>query len=389
MEPKSFSATAMQVAELCMARYKAEYIDRGRGFSNPAAQLGTSVHAALEDWVRGAHLDKSHPPEQDLLLDLFRLHYMTVFGSADTDTVEYTDGIEMLKRWFDRNRHYFEGVEVVSLETKENFPIKTSLGEIPYNYIFDRLDYLGDDEYKVVDYKTQRMNERPETLRKKIQVRAYGLATQIKYPNAKRIWVELDMLRHDGPVGIALTRDDNIAAWKYFKEKAQQIIDTADPKETLNPECRFCVRKTTCKALASNEAAHGAMSLGSASDLVDIRANFQYRKAGIEAAIKELDELILAEARNTETTEWESATHTMRVSIPSRRSVDSERVQRILTPEIFAKYGSHSITMTAIDKLLKGSEITDEQKAAIRGLIYKKSGQPSISVEGRSAFSDS
>lgn len=380
----------MQVAELCLARYKAEYIDYGRGFSNPAAQLGTSVHGALEDFVRLVHLEKSQDGTVKFLLELFRMHYMTVFSTADTETVEYNDGVDMLERWHKRNDGYFDAVAVLSLEAKENFPIKTSIGSIPYNYIFDRSDDLGDSEYKIVDYKTQRQNLRPEDLKKKIQVRAYGLAMQIKYPNAKRIWVELDMLRHDGPVGVSISRDDNIAAWGYFKTKAQQIIDTPDDKtpETLNPECKFCIRKSECGALTRHITAGGILARGGAQDLVDVRAKLQYQKAAVESAIKEIDEIILAEVRETDVTEWESDLNTMRVSAASRRSVDSERAERVLGPEMFAKYGSHSITMTTIDKLLKGNELTDKQKSDLRSLIYKKPGQIFVSVQPRAAFDD-
>jgi hypothetical protein len=51
MIPKSVSASSLDVAEKCMAMYRASHLDRGAGLGNPAAQLGTTLHAALEKFV--------------------------------------------------------------------------------------------------------------------------------------------------------------------------------------------------------------------------------------------------------------------------------------------------------------------------------------------------
>jgi hypothetical protein len=386
MIPKTLSATALQVAELCPARYKAEHIDRAaRMDSGTAATLGSTVHSALELFVKHVFIEHKEQPSLKLLTDLFRMQYMSIFGTADTDTEDFTDGMEMLMRWYERTIPYLSEVEILSCEVKKNFPIPTSIGEIPFNYIYDRFDKIGEDEYKVVDYKTNRLGVRPDELRKRIQVRAYGLAAQIAYPDAKRIWVELDMLRHDGPVGIALKREDNIATWKFLKESAQRIIDTPDEKapEKLNPECRFCMRKQVCKAVKSNILAGGIHSLGGAADMVDVRAELEYQKAAVEAAIKEIDTVIIAEAKETDVLAWESADNVLEIGASSRRSADAERVEMVIGPDLFRKYGSSSITISTIDKLLKGDELTKEQKSQLKGLVYNKRGEARVSVKPR------
>src|SRR5699024_4479079 len=110
-------------------------------------------------------------------------------------------------------------------------------------------------EWEVVDYKTVRVPIQPDDLDTKIQARAYSLAIQIKHPEATKIKVTFDLLRHD-PVSIEFTRDDNIAFWKFLVAETQRIVDLdeADVRPTLNPECGFCVKKYSCKLLQANIA---------------------------------------------------------------------------------------------------------------------------------------
>jgi hypothetical protein len=379
MEPKSFSATALAVAELCMARYKAEHIERTRGIANSAASLGSSVHGALELFVQ-EYMKTGVLPDIKFLLDMFRISYMTTFGTADVDTEDFAEGEAMLRAWFKRTD--WEGVTVLSCEVKENFPIPTPIGKIPFNYIWDRFDQLGPAEYRVVDYKTNKWGINPGDLKKKIQARAYGLAAQIKYPQAERIWVEFDMLRHEGPVGIVFTKEENAATWRFLKEKALEIVNTPDNEvvETLNPECLFCVRKQTCEAVTKNIYVGGIMSVGGASEAVDLRATLEYQAKAVASAIRELDVMILTEAKETDVLQFESDMNVLSIGVSSRRNVDAERVEHVLGPVLFNKYGGKSFAVGTVDKLLKGDELTDGQKSELRKLVYSKKGEPSVKV---------
>jgi hypothetical protein len=386
--PKSFSASALNVAELCMARYKAEQIERSKGIGKAPASLGTSVHGALEEFVKHTILE-GHEEHYDLLtlLMFFRTSYMNTFNTSDPSGEIFDDGIEMLTRWFERQD--FKGVTVLSCEVKENFPVKTTIGEIPFNYIWDRFDQIGEGEYKVVDYKTNRWGIRPQDLKKKIQARCYGLAAQIKKPDAKRIWVEFDMLRHD-PVGIVYTREENIATWKFIKELAERIIATPvdETPETLNAECRFCVRMQSCGALKRNIASGGIYTVTSAADAVDRRATLEYQAKAIEAAIRELDEMILTEARAQDILEFESEMNRLEITLSAKRSVDPEMVARVIGDDLFKEYGGVSITMANVDKLLKSKKLDDAKKSQLRSLIFKKVGEPSVKIHPKNGLDD-
>jgi RecB family exonuclease len=385
MEPKTFSATALHVAELCTARYKAEFIERGKGQSNSAATLGSSVHGALEMYVKNCVMESKFPATVKQLLDFFKMSYMKEFDTVELSGEDYEDGVEMLQRWHKRTS--WDGVTVLSVEVKTNFPIQTSIGDIPFNYIWDRFDKVGEREYKVVDYKTNRWGINPQDLRKKVQARAYALAAAIQLKKegkeVDRIWVEFDMLRHDGPVGIVFSRDENAAMWRWLKEKAQYIVDLPDDEvqETINAECNFCPRKVSCKALQRNLAIGGIASIGSAAEAVDIRTIMALQKKAIESAIKEIDEIVLTEARLNDVFEFESDTNRLRVGVSSRRAVDADRVGMVIGPQLMDKYGGKSFTITNLNKLLKGDEITEEQKSQLKGLIYSNTGEPRVTVE--------
>lgn len=387
MKPKSLSASALQVAEMCLARFHAENILRTERPPNSAASLGTVCHSALEVYVLKVYIEKVREPDLEFLLDLFAMFFAAQFGTFDDTSDDYRDGIDMLKRWFARTD--FADREVISVEKKTKFDIKTSIGPIPFNYIWDRFDRLGEKEFEVVDYKTIRLPVTPEDLKKKIQARCYGLAAQIQQPEAERIWVRFDLLRHES-VATVFTRADNVATWNYLKRSAERIIEASDEDilETLNAECCWCVRKTSCKSLRSNIAGGGSLRFGSAIEAVDLRAQLEYQKKGIEYAIKEIDEIILKEASDTEVLEFETSASKIEIGWSSRRQVDPERVLPIVGATLFNKYGGPLMTYTQFAKLLKDSAVGPDMKRRLQGLVYNKSGSPVVKVVAKNVIDD-
>lgn len=383
--PKSLSASSLHVAKLCLARWEAEIYSKGSRETNTAAGLGTSVHGSLEDYVTLVYLKQERERSLKLLLDLFDLNYLKVFGGLDKSAVEYKDGVTMLTNWFNRGDLDIEGRTVISCESKTNFPIKAKASagtyEVPFNYIWDRFDKTGEHEYTVVDYKSNRWNINPDELRKKIQARAYGLAAQIAYPDAERVWVEFDMLRfNEPPIGVVFSRDDNIETYREFQAIMRRILDTpeGESEETLNTECLFCIRKVSCAAVQSNISVGGIMSVPTFADKVDLRAQLDYQRKAVDAALKELDSWMLAEAKEGDFIEANGNAYKFGVGVSYRRSVDPERAQQILGPDLWHKYGSTSITMDTIDNLLKGSELDPTQKSQLKAIIYRKSGEPKV-----------
>lgn len=389
MRPKSLSATALQVANLCLSRYHAEHIVRGRAPGKSAATLGTTVHGALEMYVKITQLEKSQPEGLQLLLDLYRLSYIKEYGTSDTDSLEYEDGLQMLENWYKRTS--FADRTVLSCEVKESFGVPTSIGEIPYNYIWDRFDQTGPREVTVVDYKTNRWNITSDDLAKKVQPRCYALAAAIKAKQqgleVDTIWVQFDMLRHD-PVGRVFTREQNAATWKFIKEEAERIIAAPDdPPETPNSECVFCVRLQTCNAVASNVLAGGILGLDFDAS-IDRRAALAHQVKALNKAIEQLDEAIMTEAKERDILEYETDLNTLGFKISSQRAVDGERVEHVIGHDLFQKYGGLKITMGQFDKLMKDPAVSPEQKAQLKSLIYRSYGEPRVDTTPRSPIDD-
>ena len=382
MIPRSLSASALSVAEGCLARYKATNMDRGADFSNDAALLGTSVHGALEEFVKAYMANGIKGSIQDLHM-YFAVSYQETFGTSDTSAPNFAEGREMLTEWHART----ELGEVLTAEVKETYPIKTRVGEIPFNYIWDRFDKVGDHEYAVIDYKTNRWGLTPEQLRQKIQARMYGLMAQIKYPDAERIWVKFDMLRHGGYVGVVFSKEENAQTWKWLKKEIDRILDADEdnPPETLNPECVWCIRKATCDALQSNISVGGIMGLP-VEEQISLRAKVEYQTKALKNLAESLDALIEAEARNQDVTELESADAKIGFTMSSRRAVDAERVAQVVGDSVFAAYGGATISMGEFDKLLKDPRVTDDQRRILKGLIYNRTGEPRLKVEKKSTF---
>lgn len=385
MIPKSLSASSVLVSEACMARWKVENYDRTPQASSEPANIGTACHYALELFVRDVYIDKKYGwDEVKHLKAYYDIGYIETFGTANFDTDAYRDGADLVAKWYARNK---EGLpnRVLSCETKENFVIKTSAGEIPWNYIYDRLDQIDEETYEVVDYKSIRAFIRPEDLKKKIQPRSYALAAQIRYPDAKRIWVSFDMLRHDGPVGVVFTREENADTYRYIKRAAERIIATDEDKveETLNEECKWCIRKVSCETLQRANAG-GTVHGMSIEEIAQKKLDIDAQILALKYAQEELDKQLCLEAEHRNEFEFEVGNVSVNITARGTRKPNSNAIVNIVGPELSAKYGN--FTMTNVDKMLKSGELSDDQKRMVEAQITKTWGEPSAKVKSKGNF---
>lgn len=387
MIPKSISATALSVAELCLARYQTEFIARIPRVSGNmgAANVGTACHGALENYVMRAIKTDELPPEEMTIALLYDDSYKETFDTSDTDTEEYADGLALVKNWWARTS--FDGFQVLSCEIKESFPVPLPDGtEWTFNYIWDRCDKMDEEGYyRVVDYKTTWIPVQPNGLMDKIQARCYALAAQIKFPDAQRIKVEFDQLRHE-PAGRFFSREDNIATWKYLKRSAERIWAIPDDTEikeleTLNKECRYCPRAAFCETLNSSIDLDSIFKVKNADDAVLMKFQIESRMAAEKRLLDELDDILIRHAENNDLLEWETEEYKAVVTARKTRNLDKSRALSIIGPELSTQYGN--ITLTSVDKLLKSSDISDEQKKQLKDLIYLDMGDPKVKISNK------
>lgn len=384
MLPKSVSASSLQVSQECLRKYKATHIDRVSGSGNSAAMTGTAVHGALEKYVQDVYIDKIEPPSWPVMFNRYTEAFTETFGIEDWSMDEFNDGTAMLKKWLARCDLDNPEITVLNVETKESFnvPVTTTAGRanIPLNYIIDRLDQIGPNAYRVVDYKSIRVPMSHDDLRRKIQARIYALAVRIKYPNAELIKVEFDLLRHE-PIGVILDREDQINTWRAVKSMTQRIVSAPEPPPaTINSGCRFCPVASTCDKLLINTT-HGTIE----SMSLDQLASLQDRISGQAKALSELEtrisDQLVEYAKENGVMEYEAGDWDVKIKVSSRRNIDQKEVFKIIGPELIKKYGT--INLTTIDRILKSDEITIDQKEKISALFYKTFGDPKATVVNR------
>lgn len=384
--PKSFSASSLKVAQGCLARYHAEHTLRGANFKGTAANLGTTLHAALEEFIRGFKIRKDWGWNLEKLLELFDKEFKRLF-SQDTKVPEYKDGQQILVSWYHRSSTFDSLIpaRVLSLETKNSFPLKVQVDgkwtPIPFNYILDRLDQIGEDEYRVVDYKSNRWALTADELRLNLQARAYAVAVATLYKNAKKIWVVFDFLRHES-VGVVFTRDDNVETYRMLQRAAQEVVDL-DPAnkkipESLNPECTWCIRKATCETLQSNVTAGGLMAL-TMEEQADLFYRISGQLAGLTALKNDVEKQLVLQAAQVGETDFDLENASVRIYSGMRRVVDNVAVERIVGHSIMAQYNG-IIRVSDIDSLLNHPDLTAGQKAAVQASITRAPGKPSVKV---------
>lgn len=378
MKPASLSATALHVAELCLARYNVEHLGKVSQPSKKEATIGSTVHEALENFVRAVYLKKKAKWEDEFYLaHLLKEAYVEHFNSADPTTPEFEECQWLVSRWYHRTD--LSSREVLMVENKLNFPIPTSIGEIPFNYIFDRLDRIQEGVYEVTDYKTGRWPVNHDQLENKIQSRAYALAARIMYPDAEKIWVTFDMLRFDA-VGLAFTKDDNAEFWYQLKRAAQRIVDApVDVEPTINAECRWCPIKARCPELNKNVSAGGIHSL-TPPEAARLKYDTINRIKALESLNDDLEVVLMEEMKQMDdfgTVEMDGLK--VGVTASKRRKPNNAAIAEILGPKLTADMGK--FTLKDIDNLIKSGRLTDEQIAAIYSEIPVTFGEPRIFIK--------
>ena len=382
MIPKSVSASALENAQQCLARYKATAIERGAGMNNPAAMLGTTLHGALEVFIE-PNMIKAGMWDWDWLLTCYKISFENIFGPTGPKDV-FDDGRDILLKWYNRpdQQEDIRSVEIISREVKKNFPVPYVLNgskqTVPCNYIIDRMDKMDDGVYRVVDYKSQRVPLSPEEMRIKIQPRLYALATRIEYPDAKEIWVQYDFLRHDR-IAVRFSRDDNVETWEWLKRAVQRIVDTPDTNvpETLNENCRYCVRRFRCATMQSNIRVGGIHSL-SVDEMVEIYHDLKSQADAISMMKDDIESQLLRHALETDTLEWENDYGRVKVTAARRRSINRDVMAKILGPELMQEYGR--INVGDLDALRADDRLTYEQRSLLETAVEYKVSDPSVKV---------
>lgn len=383
MIPKTISASSLQVADGCLARYHAENILFTNGpDTKDAARLGTACHFALEKYVEAVYMNKSQEPNLDLLIMFYNVGFVEQFSHEEVGNALFKDGDVMLRDWFQRTD--LTGREIISVEKKTRYPVPSSQGDIPLTYIWDRCDrYVEDGRtiVEVVDYKTIRANVTPEELRTKLQARIYGLMARVQFKGQQvdEFRVTFDLLRY-GRVTVSFDAEEDAATWRGVLARLERILATPADRapRTINADCGYCVIKAQCPAIRKNIDAGGFFSIDDIRVASERRFEAAAQIKALEGALAELDTFILRYAQDEDLDSFEEGEYAVKVGMRRTRTIDPKMAARILGDATFARYGKLGIS--DIDKLLKGDDISPEQKVQLRDAIGIAIGKASVSV---------
>jgi hypothetical protein len=102
-------------------------------------------------------------------------------------------------------------------------------------------------------------------------------------------------------------------------------------------------------------------------------------KNAISAMVDDVDNLIADYMENEELVEFTTEATRVTLTMKKNRAIDDRRAAKVIGETLMAERSS--VTMTMVDKLLKGTELTPEQKTELQALIYIKNTEPSVKTE--------
>ena len=187
---RPFSYSSLTTFKQCPRSFKLHYLDGiKKPFESIESFLGKRVHETLEFLYE--QVMKKKPPLFDGLIKDFherwvnKWHDGLVFVNKNLKKKDYYDlGLDSLS-WYFREYKPFNQ-PAVDLEIKLLFNLNDD-ANYQFVGIADRIDYCGDGEWEIHDYKT---SKRPMTIagaNKDRQLALYQIGLKKKYENVKKV----------------------------------------------------------------------------------------------------------------------------------------------------------------------------------------------------------
>src|SRR4029077_8886523 len=157
-------------------------------------------------------------------------------------------------------------------------------------------------------------------------------------------------------------------------------------EETLNDECRWCVRRHNCDTLNAHIEGGGKFTITGVDEALDKRAKLNYAKKAMDAMIGDLDEFLLGQMEHDGITELENDQVRVYIGSTKRRGADGPIVAKIVGPGLYAAYSN--ITMKQLEQLIKNEDLDPHEVTAIQNAVHTKFGKPGLRVKQKSALDE-
>jgi putative RecB family exonuclease len=341
----------------CPQLYRLQYVDKVFVPAGPEMHFGAAIHDALNRMYDPGLLGR--PPIEEVVAAFLR-SWKGREGQISEEKREayFEQGVRLLQQHYEHHAEGEEGRRTAACELRFSLDLP---GEHRLHGRIDRIDVLPEQQMEVIDYKTSRRMPPQERVEKDPQLAIYRLAADELYPGFE-VTTTLFYLLHDH-------RMQTMQSEEFLAETRADLLDavTSIELEEFEPQpgthCEWCAYQHQCRLYRAPQEPE---------DLdIDVEAALrEYAEAGAaekqaRAQKAQAQEQIHAYLDQCETERVERGGY-----VAERRSYervtdwDEDRVREVLEP-LDRWEELQQVNSLALRALLKGRELTKEQKRAL------------------------
>jgi len=248
------SYSALDTFKRCPQKFKFQVIDKIPAKSSVEAIFGSSVHSALKYMFSRGPL---FPTLDEIMLkfsESWKVSSQKIETLDETLKTVYEDtGRKLLQSYYKKNPPW----NFSTLDTESRFEVALPDPENNQSHILagiiDRIDKIGDGEYEIIDYKTNRRLPSQETVNTDLQMSLYHMALTRRWPHIPPANIKLSLyfLKHGEKLSSyrqeADIQDIKNSVIKTIREIESSISAKNFPPNP-SPLCDYCPYKPICPA---------------------------------------------------------------------------------------------------------------------------------------------
>lgn len=365
MKLEHLSASTLESYEACPRRLWKRKIDDPKHVNTVFTEIGRSVHRALELY---------HTEGLGKHNNLAELYDEVCKEFTPLDFGKFSDMRTLLQQYEQENPLPTPtiGVEI---------PFEFKVGDFDLVGYIDRIDYLGDGQYEIVDYKTSYLKKEEEELRHDVQGVIYDIALRKSWeqdafpglPEPESVTFSLYFIRY-GKVSVEYDQDQRDNALAFVEYTGHRIeMDDDEPEARLNSYCRSCEYRGDCSLFSGDWRKYVDEEIyGDLDQLVGSLEKLKHIKKIIEAKTAEINTQILVELESrNETSYLNKDGITAKIQSQARSAYDTDAIMKSL-PD-WTKYGTVDVKAVLED----GSP---QEKAVVNRYTRKNRTRPYINT---------
>lgn len=299
------SYSRVSLWEQCPLAYRFRYHDRLETTeSKQAAELGSAVHAAIEEMQREHLREERRGP---ISRESATYHWRQAFTEARLSGADvFAEGLGLVLG-FVRDQGPLDAYDVLAIEE----PFELKVGKHTVIGVIDRVDRIGEETIEIIDFKTSRLLFTRDELESNLQLSLYCIAAKQLWPWAKNIRLTMWMLRHNLRQEATRTPEQLEAAREYLQAIGDQIVAATEYPARPNTLCGYCDYRRSCPTYAKLLQGRHEVTADNLEDLEAVAREREqvaavskaaYRRqqeldAVLKAHLAERDELVLGGVR--------------------------------------------------------------------------------------------